>query len=180
MGKVGQWLQVGANIGILAGLVLVGLQMEQNIQLTKAALSASHSDNWITIDTGLQGENFAQTLAKSINQPEQLTDAEMLEVQGYLMASLDQWNRWLILHKMGLSESNPNTWIGPQIFAAFGNRFAQAWWAENRQHWNQLRPIIDEAIASDPAMQDNDKSTLDRIRARLNQPTAEQPAPPPN
>ena len=28
--KVGYWLQVGANIGILAGLVLVALQMEQN------------------------------------------------------------------------------------------------------------------------------------------------------
>ncbi len=38
--KIGYWLQVGANIGILAGLILVGFQINQNTKISHADLTA--------------------------------------------------------------------------------------------------------------------------------------------
>ena len=35
IGEILDWLQVAANIGILAGLILVGLQMQQNFKLSQ-------------------------------------------------------------------------------------------------------------------------------------------------
>ena len=39
MGKLGKWLQVGANVGILAGLILVALQIQQNSELGRLYLA---------------------------------------------------------------------------------------------------------------------------------------------
>ena len=59
MGRLGQWLQVGANIGILVGLVLVSLQIQQSSHLTRAALFATHMDGWLAVDLSDKSENFS-------------------------------------------------------------------------------------------------------------------------
>ena len=41
--KVGYWLQVGANLGLLAGLVMVAIQINQTSDLTKDRL---YFDRW--------------------------------------------------------------------------------------------------------------------------------------
>lgn len=76
MGKVAQWLQVVANIGILLGLILVGLQIQQSSHLTRGALFfSSHIDGWQAIDLSDKSENFSKTFAKAVLEPERLTDS---------------------------------------------------------------------------------------------------------
>ena len=173
MGKVGQWLQVGANLGILAGLILVGFQLEQNSHLTRASLNSNHMDAWMAIDRSLQSENFADTLANAINEPERLTDAEVLEMQGYLRANLDQWLRDFRLYKFDVFKTSPELVVESDIKSVFGNRFAVAWWEVNRD-WvvpPELRVIVDKVIANTQGIQDHDQQKLNQLRMKLRPPS---------
>ena len=83
--KLANWLQVGANIGLLGGLVLVAIQINQNSdqlgqshQLVRAELLSNFYDAWITIDSSKQSENFAEVLSKSIAKPKDLSLKEMV------------------------------------------------------------------------------------------------------
>ena len=42
--KLGYWLQVGANIGLLAGLILVGFQIQQNSQILRTQVITEEAD----------------------------------------------------------------------------------------------------------------------------------------
>lgn len=71
--KISEWLQVIGSFGVLAGLILVALQIQQNTVLVRAELVSNASDAWINIDASKQSENFASVLAKSIVNPQELT-----------------------------------------------------------------------------------------------------------
>ena len=170
MSKLGQWLQVGANIGILAGLVLVALQIQQNSELTRAALFSQHQEAWSNIDRSLQSEEFSVTLAKADAEPEGLTDAEMLEMHGYLYSHMEQFLRLYLLHQQGIFKAHPEVMMGYRVPRIFGNRFGAAWWAENKGNFNsEIVQMIDSSI--------NDIGIagyqLDRIRARLREDTSD-------
>ena len=169
MGKLGQWLQVGANVGIFAGLVLVGLQIQQNSELTRAVLSSQHQEAWSTIDRSLQSEDFAETLAKAIEDPENLTNAEMLEMHGYFYTKLGQFARRMGLYKMGVFRYHPELAISRAVRDMFGNRFARAWWAEHHgEGWDpEIVEIIDAALRNLPELEKHDLKKLESIRTRL-------------
>ena len=69
-GKLGKWLQVIGSFGVIFGLILVALQIQQNTVLVRAELVSNASDAWINIDASKQSENFASVLSKSIVNPQ--------------------------------------------------------------------------------------------------------------
>ena len=83
-GKLGKWLQVIGSFGVIFGLILVALQIQQNTVLVRAELVSNASDAWINIDASKQSENFASVLSKSIVNPQELTTTEILELDGNL------------------------------------------------------------------------------------------------
>ncbi len=76
MGKLGQWLQVSANIGILAGLILVGLQINQNTELMRLSFYSAEEDGYLMMGATTSGETLAAAWAKAIEEPESLTRNE--------------------------------------------------------------------------------------------------------
>ncbi len=116
--KLANWLQVCANFGLLGGLVLVAIQINQNSdqlsqthQLTRAELLSNQHDAWIEIDASKQSENFAKVLAKSIIKPDELTASEILELDGYLFTYLDQLMRDRELYIVGVFDTPPQSLI---------------------------------------------------------------------
>ncbi|MBT4522626.1 MAG: hypothetical protein HOC23_21725 [Halieaceae bacterium] len=69
-------LQIVANLGIVVGLLLVGIQLTQNSDLLKIQLLYEESDRAIQLESLLVGEEAASVWAKSIEAPEHLTLAE--------------------------------------------------------------------------------------------------------
>ena len=67
--KVAGWLQVAANVGIVAGLILVGVQLKQNSDLLKTQLLYEESKRLVELETQVVGEigpNIKETtVAKS-------------------------------------------------------------------------------------------------------------------
>ena len=168
MDRLANWLQVGANVGILLGLGLVALQMQQNADLTRFAIYSQHWDGWANIDRSLQSENFAETWAKSIATPAELTDAELLEIHGFLYTYMDQFRRSLDLYNAGMFGADPSVSIASAVKDGFGNPVGMAWWSESREEWDEeMRQIVDGALAGMPSSAGYYSDKLARVRARI-------------
>ena len=100
--KVGTWLQVGANVGILIGLVLVMLQMQQNESLLEAQLRFSFHDRNVVIETAMLGEEPAAVWAKMHTRPAELNLQEQRVAEAILYSAADSWRSLYDLYEVGL------------------------------------------------------------------------------
>lgn len=166
--KYNKWIQAGANVGILAGLFLVGLQIQQNSELTRAALFSDYQATWTAIDNTMQSEFFAEAMSVAVEDPESLTVAQLIELRGYMYSVMEQFTRTLSLYQLGVFQIDPQVSIGSRVSDVFGNRYAQAWWAENRVNFNPtIASIIDNEIGN--VSPNEDRENFQRIKARLSE-----------
>lgn len=124
------WKDIAELVGIVAivaSLVFVGMQMQQDRVHARAELGADSFSNLASMSLELTSEEFAPVFAKAIAQPGELTTAEKLQVNGYLEAFT-----YLIIRDCYLKERGVfvecNIIVreyGPRFF---GNPYAQSWW----------------------------------------------------
>ena len=102
MGRVSEWLQIGANIGILVGLVFVGLQMRQDHQISAAERRAQISDNILEWGGAMIGENAADSMTVALTNPEALTHKDVVILTYFTAGSLHHLRRLAELEALGL------------------------------------------------------------------------------
>jgi len=147
--KVFNWLQAIGGFGVLAGLLLVAYQIKQNTDLVHAQLNSDAWNEWIAIDASKQGGDFATTLAKSIESPESLTMAEVLELDGYLFTYVDQLSRDRELYELGVFDAPLHILVAESAHDYFGNKFARVWWEETKWKFrSDVVAAIDKEIPS--------------------------------
>ncbi len=152
--KVGYWLQVGANIGILVGLIMVGFQINQAGYLLRNQLvSDQYSDRMSAMESML-GENPADTLAKAFISPGELSDAELIVMDSWMMREVVYARRVKQLVDSGVYP--PNSWEQHRMVIdyAFASKFGRTWWALSRNQYLQSDPdlvvVADSVIESLP------------------------------
>lgn len=128
-------IEVGTVVALVGSLALVYLQIQQSTEITRVQLNASIQQNWRTVDSTRQSEEFAKVLAKSIEQPQDLTLAEFLELDAYYLGVLDQIESMASAFDSGFRELGLENTIANNAKTYFGNAFAKAW--VNR-HYSKL------------------------------------------
>jgi len=129
-GKLSDWLQVAANVGIVAGLILVGVQLKQNSDLLKTQLMYEESNRAIDIETKVVGENGAEVWAKSITDPKNLSVAEQRVIEALLWSFTEQLRATRMLAELGLL--NDEDWrqrVESDTAFYLANEYGLAWWA---------------------------------------------------
>jgi hypothetical protein len=145
--KINKWLVLGANVGVLIGIILVVLEIRQATITTNAEMVSNHQNRWVEISLSMQNAEFAEAWAKAMQDHDELSVSEMIQVSGFLWAFIDQ------LH------SNQRLW-------QLGVEFAQSWWAENKANINpQLATILDQEIEN--TARSENLETYERIRERM-------------
>ena len=100
--KLGYWLQVSANIGILAGLLLVGFQINENTEIARTELTARSYELSMEMGLALMGENPAAALVKAATDPSSLTDEELTIVEQWVWYWWDHDSHLDLLRDQGL------------------------------------------------------------------------------
>lgn len=152
--KLNSWLQVAANIGIVAGLVLVGLQLKQNSDLLRMQMLYDESHRAIELETEVVGERGAEVWARSIEEPENLTLAEIRIMEALLWSFIEQLRGTYRLAEQGLlSEEDWRKRAESEVTFYLSDPYSLAWWRnfsdDNDYLPEALRQAIDEAIATD-------------------------------
>ena len=149
--KLGDWLQIGASIGVIAGLVLVAVEMRQNSQLVRMQLIQEETNSYIAGEMSIAGDNFAESFQKMLKEPENLSISEMRVIDAdYWGHTMYRWVGAYKLYEEGLYEAEAwQSMVDLDASFMFGNPYGRAWWDSNRT--NVLIPkamvdYIDDAL----------------------------------
>ena len=161
--KMANWLQIGANVGILVGLVLVGLQINQTSELLKLQLlyedAARSSDN----ETAILGDDPTRVIQKTIDSPHELSFGEMRLLEAYHWRPLSQ-----LIRRFHARELLGDSWKSDVQNVAWTYRtpFGRAWWVTVK---SGLDPEIVRALddALDVQMPSSQRAQFDAVKAKI-------------
>jgi len=100
--RLGHWLQIGANLGILCGLIFVAVQLYQNREIKAIEMSMAQLDNALQVRLALMGEQPHLALIKSVNEPDALSPEEALVLSQIYAADLILYEQTLYMQRSGL------------------------------------------------------------------------------
>ena len=126
--KMGNWLQVGANLGIILGLVLVGFQLKQNSNLLRVQLLYEESQSFISHERLMMGENPAVAWARSLEDPAGLSLEQARIMDAYLYAMAEQWRASHMLQDLGILGEEWRNRVNEEAAFYLGNKWGRAWW----------------------------------------------------
>lgn len=148
--RINPWLIALSNLGILAGLILVAIQIRQEIQLTRVQIFSEATNARIEMHESMLGEDPAHVVVKSLIEPEELSLDELRIMDAYLLTAVNEARLRLVLAQEGLRIDSAEEENILRFY--FGNRFAQAWWrqftADGEDMTNDTNIELDRIIGS--------------------------------
>lgn len=160
--KLVHWLQIIGNFGLIVGLVLVAVQIQQNTEMTKAQMISEDRGIAVALKLAVLGENPAKAVAKAIDSPGQLTTEDMFVLTSLQLANYYHKSRNEMLYSMGFGTgthqfSTPDNNAVSTIHEFLGTPHGIALWEiwkdlEGGGPWENGAPLtrkaIDEALRS--------------------------------
>ena len=141
--KSRDWLQLAGLAGVIAGLLLVAFEMRQTNRFAEAEAIRADYSGWDEILIAGFESDFYDVYAKSFENPESLSFAEIMRMEAWLSAIMQQYDRQVVMHELGLDPTDTVAMMLRGFDFYFGNQFGRTWFSENKD-W--LRPELVEAI----------------------------------
>ena len=127
--RVNSWLSFIANVGILAGLVLVAIELNQNTDQLKLQLVFQTTQKLFDNNRDLLGDNPTPAITKSITNPDDLTYEEFLIASSFVLNQLNEWEDRFLIYQAGLiSDRDWKRHVDENAGWTLGNRFARRYW----------------------------------------------------
>ena len=135
--KVANWFQIFGNVGLLVGLVLIALQINQATYLVRSQLVSDQYSDRMSARVAMMGEHPADTFAKAVFEPEQLTDSELVVMDAWMDREISYWRRVKQLTDTGVYP--PEIWQqhSTQVDYALASKFGRSWWTLSRDQYLQ-------------------------------------------
>jgi hypothetical protein len=140
LSKVGYWLQIVGNLGILAGIMLVFIQIRQSNEITGAELFSQSLESTVARELALLGETPEFSMTRVLLEPGAATREDFFVADRVYMSILRQFSRAFILSEAGLygTQESINAIGFINInYSLFACPFGLAW--------------LDERLATSPA-----------------------------
>lgn len=157
-------------VAIVASLIFVGLQLQQDRHLIRAELGADSQDFSAMVDLALGDADVSSAWAKMVERPEDLTAEEMLRVNSVLSAARRLFLRECYLVAVEVFVECEGIIYG-QATQYFGSKYAQSWWRAradtigDRPDPYGTRDLIDEIVTS--IDESESQSFLEKTKAGL-------------
>ena len=129
--RLHRWLALGANVGILIGLVLVIVQIRQSTQLARSTYRSQGNDVANQVYGNLLGGHGGDVIEKSVECPHELTYGDFMALDAFLFTGINMFFRDYQLAEEGLySEADWQQSVDLYVHWYLGNPFGRAWWDE--------------------------------------------------
>jgi hypothetical protein len=171
--QLNQWLALGANIGVLLGLIILIVEVRQNAALSRAAMEQQKNDVLAEIEFNIAKPEISKVWIKSIRHPEDLTEPEMRTMDAILVALMLQWDHRFQMESAGLaSRADARQHVLNSARYYFGSRFAKHWWSLQASGWEGT-PMMEVA---GPIVEATDENFLADYLDKLTLPPKGPPA----
>jgi len=149
--RLNRWLTPLANVALLAGLVLVAYELNQNRALARMDLVNEGNVVQNQIWANLMGEVPGDVIARAIECPEEMTYADFMAMDAFLFTSMNTLYRNYELAEEGIFTAEE--WRqSVETYASWflGNPFGRAWWTEEARTFfpSEFASYVDEQVSS--------------------------------
>jgi len=131
-GKLGSWLSLAANIGVLAGVVFVAVEVRQTGDAVRTTNSQSSIELGNEVGAWLKDPEFAQVYLNVLDGRKELTDIERIQFDEFLGQRMNIWEFSFNAHEAGtMSDEDWESW----------NEWCSSWLAQGgiRDFWVQYK-----------------------------------------
>ena len=140
--KLNAWLTLGANIGVLIGIVFLAFEIRQTGDALHAQMSDSVADGFITLNMAtISDPQVANVWLTGIYQPDSLTDTEAVQFSMYMRALFNQYIRLENLYRVGLISELDWSYHAGEIVTMMSTPGGQVFFEGNK-----LPPTFTESI----------------------------------
>jgi hypothetical protein len=145
--KVNRWLALSANVGVIAGLILVAVQINQNTQITKAQIANDYYLADMDLELAMMGDDPARSWTKAVYTPDELNNEDAAVIDRYFNYGLVQIQRLIKMHELGLADEDWEDRIA-YLDWHLGNEVGRRWWAHSKDSFpDEFIQKVDEILA---------------------------------
>ncbi len=164
--KVNRWLTLSANVGVIAGLILVAVQINQNTQITKAQMVNDYYLADMDLELAMMGDDPAISWTKAVYAPSELNHEDAVILDRYFNIGLIQIDRLRKMHEMGMADEDWEDRIN-YLSWHLGNEVGRRWWANYKgDSSDEFILKVDEILARGDYRQN--QTLLDSIMPVVN------------
>ena len=129
--KTNRRLSLLANLGVIAGLILVAVQIRQNTAITRAQIANDYFLADMQLELAMMGESPASSWIKAVYAPEELTQEDVAVLDRYFNYGIVQIQRLERMSQVGLADDSWKDQIN-YLRWHLGNETGRRWWAQYR------------------------------------------------
>jgi hypothetical protein len=166
--RLNHWVTIGANVGVIVGLILLIVEVRQNASLTRTAMELQKNAALAQVELSLTPETAAAWVT-SIRAPAEMTDVELRLVEAHLVAVMLTWDNLFLMQESGLvSAARVRRHVFNTAPYYFGSAHARNWWRLQTKGWDGTQmmevagPIV-EHLDDDFLLTNLDASRLVRL-----------------
>ena len=145
------WLQVAGNVGLITGLILVAVQIQDSNRIASAEMFSASIDMGVSINTSQLGETPQKSMSRVLYEPDAATVEDMFVADRVYDAILRQLLRIHVFDELGLFGSESVTPEGyVQLhYEAFACPYGVGWLDQTLERFSRLgADADDQRIAS--------------------------------
>ena len=80
--KLNQWLSLGANFGVVLGLVFLAIEIQTNSATNRIAMQATYSSNWVAINGATANNSQLAEVITKVRANDPLNEVETEQLRG--------------------------------------------------------------------------------------------------
>lgn len=152
MTSVNPWLNFLANVGVIAGLVLVAVQINQNSEITKAQIANDYFLADMNLELAMMGDDPASSWVKAVYAPAEIDQLDAAILDRYFNYGVVQILRLREMHELDLA---PDDWQERMDYLSWhlGNEIGRRWWNATKSDWpadmvQQVDSLLDNGNAA--------------------------------
>jgi len=133
--RIDRWLGIVGNVAVVIGLIIVAVELRQSSSIANGELAAQFFRDIQDLERSRQDSDFARVYAKSIEDPDELTLAELVQLDGYYNVLLAQISSARRLVELGLFQQNYEYIVRANVRDVLYTPFSHIWWRSVAEDW---------------------------------------------
>jgi len=126
--KLNRWFTMLVNLSVLAGIVLVAIQIQQNTDITKAQMANEYYLLDAQLELTMMGESPALSLEKAIYFPDELNQEDAVILDRYFNFGILQLQRIQKMIELGVADEELYQERAGYLIWHLGNEAGRRWW----------------------------------------------------
>ena len=147
--KLNNWLTLGANIGVLIGLVLLIIEIQQNTEMMRAQINQSRTEAAQSEQQATYNSDYMPAILTKVANGQELTEEEMRRFQPYIRSFNRNMDNQLWQYNQGLLGSDIPRSIRGAVRSVLGRNelTISVWDAQKLGYTDEYVAFVEDAIS---------------------------------